>query len=359
MTVTRFVIFTVLTLAVAGILYVIQIPVRRMKQPLLRCILWVLKALLMMWLAYVLIALASPFLWRFDYALTALYLALLGDLTAELIYVLIRRKKVLPILICVCTLVHLGYSMWNMSTIRPVYHTYQSEKLEAPCRIVFLSDLHYGSSQTAGTVSAALSKITEEQPDYLILGGDITDEHTTNEEMHSIFREISELGIPTYYIYGNHDRQDRASYLDGPAFSEAELQETIEDCGITILYNESVSLRDDLLLYGSEDPSRPEQFRSPDTLSAFPEEPFTVYLVHTPPQPGEAIPDTDLVLSGHTHAGQFFPVRLMYTVAGMHCVWEYAFDDTTLLVSPGIAGWYLPVRNESICSYEVIDLLPE
>ncbi|MBQ1438909.1 MAG: metallophosphoesterase [Solobacterium sp.] len=359
MTVTRFVIFTVLTLVIAGILYVIQIPVRRMKKPLVRCVLWVLKALLMAWLAYVLIALASPFLWRFDYALTALYLALLGDLTAELIYVLIRRKKVLPILISLCTLAHLGYSMWNMGTIRPVYHTYQSEKLKEPCRIVFLSDLHYGSSQTPETVSAALAKIREEQPDVLILGGDITDEHTTNEEMHSIFEEISALGIPTYYIYGNHDRQDRASYLDGPAFSEAELQETIEGCGITVLYNESVSLRDDLYMYGSEDPSRPEQFRSPDTLSPFPEDPFTVYLVHTPPQLKEPVPETDLVLSGHTHAGQFFPVRLMYLASGMHCVWEYPVNDTVLLVSPGIAGWYLPVRNESICSYEVIDLLPQ
>ena len=45
--------------------------------------------------------------------------------------------------------------------------------------------------------------------------------------------------------------------------------------------------------------------------------------------------------------------------SGMHCVWEYPVNDTVLLVSPGIAGWYLPVRNESICSYEVIDLLPQ
>ena len=359
MTFTRFLIFIVLTLAVAGILYAVQIPLRRKASLRTRLIVWGIKALLMSALAFALIAIASPFLWRFDDPLAALYLAMLGDVTAELIDLIIRKRKLFPYLLCLCTAAHLGYSMWNMGTIRPVYHTYQSEKLKKPCRIVFLSDLHYGSSQTPETVSAALAKIREEQPDYLILGGDITDEHTTNAEMHSIFEEISALGIPTYYIYGNHDRQDRASYLDGPAFSEAELEETIKECGITVLYNESVSLRDDLYMYGSEDPSRPDHFIPTDKVPAFSDNAFGIYIVHTPPRGKESVARADLELSGHIHAGQFFPVKLIYTLAGLHVEGEYPVGDTVLLVSPGIAGWYLPLRNESVCGYEVIDLQPE
>lgn len=359
MTVTRFVFFTVLTLAAAGILYAVQIPLRRKARLRARWIVWIIKVLLMSALAFALIAIASPFLWRFDYPLAAVYLALLGDVTAEFFDLVFRKHKLFPYLLCLCTAAHLGYSMWNMGTIRPVYHTYQSEKLKEPCRIVFLSDLHYGSSQSAETVTAALNNTKAEQPDYLILGGDITDEHTTNEEMRSLYAEIGNLGIDTYYIYGNHDRQDRASYLGGPDYSEDELKDAIESKGITILYNETVQPRKDLILYGSEDPSRPQDFIPADEVPEFTNDAYSIYIVHTPPHGKEPIARADLELSGHIHAGQFFPVRLIYTLAGLHVKGEYSVGDTVLLVSPGIAGWYLPLRNESVCSYEVIDLQPE
>ncbi len=358
MTFTRYVIFIVLTLAIAGILYAVQIPLRREKRLWIRSIAWIIKTLLMSALAFSLIAVASPFLWRFDYPLAALYLALLGDVTAEFVGLFIRKQKLFPYLLCLCTVMHLGYSMWNMASIRPVYRTFTSERLERPCRIIFFSDLHYGSSQSTETVTAALNRIKAEQPDYLILGGDITDEHTTNEEMRSLYAEIGSLGIDTYFIYGNHDRQDRASYLGGPEFSEDELKDAIESNGITILYNAMVRPREDLILYGSEDPSRPEHFIPADEVPAFPDDAYSIYIVHTPPHGNEPAARSDLELSGHIHAGQFVPMRLIYTLAGLHIEGEYPAGDTVLLVSPGIAGWYLPIRNESICSYEVIDLLP-
>ena len=66
----------------------------------------------------------------------------------------------------------------------------------------------------------------------------------------------------------------------------------------------------------------------------------------------------DLQLSGHTHAGQFFPLRFLYALAGLNVCGEYHFNDTAVFVSPGIAGWYFPFHNEAICSYEVIRLIP-
>ena len=359
MTTGRYLIFVFLTLAAAGILYAVQIPLRRKARLRTRWIVWIIKVLLMSALAFALIAIASPFLWRFDDPLAALYLALLGDVTAELIDLVIRKQKLFPYLLCLCTAAHLGYSMWNMSVVRAVNHTFTSERLERPCRIIFFSDLHYGSSQSAETVTAALNRIKAEQPDYLILGGDITDEHTTNEEMRSLYAEIGNLGIDTYYIYGNHDRQDRASYLGGPEFSEDELKEVIESNGITILYNETVQPRKNLILYGSEDPSGPQDFIPADEVPEFTDDAYSIYIVHTPPHGKESIARADLELSGHIHAGQFFPVRLIYTLAGLHVKGEYSVGDTVLLVSPGIAGWYLPLRNESVCCYEVIDLQPE
>ena len=67
----------------------------------------------------------------------------------------------------------------------------------------------------------------------------------------------------------------------------------------------------------------------------------------------------DLQLSGHTHAGQLFPLRCVYALIGLNVYGDYTIGDTQLYVTSGITGWYLPLRNEANCSYEVITLQPE
>nr|MCR4952255.1 metallophosphoesterase [Solobacterium sp.] len=67
----------------------------------------------------------------------------------------------------------------------------------------------------------------------------------------------------------------------------------------------------------------------------------------------------DLQLSGHTHAGQIFPMRLLYNLAGLNVVYTYQIGPTALYVSPGIGNWYYPFRNETHCSWVMIDLIPE
>ena len=64
----------------------------------------------------------------------------------------------------------------------------------------------------------------------------------------------------------------------------------------------------------------------------------------------------DLQLSGHTHAGQLFPLKTLYALAGLNVVGDYRIDGNDLYVSSGVSGWYLPLRNESHCYYEVFEL---
>ena len=67
----------------------------------------------------------------------------------------------------------------------------------------------------------------------------------------------------------------------------------------------------------------------------------------------------DLQLSGHTHAAQFFPIQLIYRIAGLNSCGDYYIGDTHLYVTPGIGGWYLPPRSEAHCNCEVFILKPE
>ncbi len=68
----------------------------------------------------------------------------------------------------------------------------------------------------------------------------------------------------------------------------------------------------------------------------------------------------DLQLSGHTHAGQLFPLKTIYKPAVKYVYGKYTVSSSPynkyLYVSSGFSGWVLPFRNEEHCNYEVINL---
>ena len=129
--------------------------------------------------------------------------------------------------------------------------------------------------------------------------------------------------------------------------------------GVTILKDDCVQFSDEIVLLGREDSSRTSRKAVKD-LPVRPEGAYVINTDHSPYQ-NDDIRETgaDLQFSGHTHAGQIFPIRALYTIAGLNVVYDYKIGTTDLYVSPGIGNWYYPFRNESHCSYAVIDLIPE
>ena len=342
----------------------IDVPFSRIRNKIIKAVIFLVKAAFVITLAYFLIAAASPFLWKYNYPLSGLYIALLSDCFCDLFMLatfFIREKPRFfrTVALAVITLIVFVYGTVNMQIIRADPLTYRSGKLKEEHTFVFLSDLHYGSSQSKKTVEKAFAEIGELHPDFILLGGDITDEHTEKEEMEWVYEQIGSLDVPVYYVYGNHDRQERGDYLGGEKYTDEELEDAITGNGIIILKDETVQISDDIVLLGREDPSWDDR----KTVSELPERPAGTYVIsidHTPYQNQEII-DTkaDLQLSGHTHAGQYFPLRYIYALIGLNVYGEYHFGDTDLFVSPGITGWYLPFRNEVHCTYEVVTLLPE
>jgi predicted MPP superfamily phosphohydrolase len=63
-------------------------------------------------------------------------------------------------------------------------------------------------------------------------------------------------------------------------------------------------------------------------------------------------------VSGHTHAGQLFPLRLLYALIGGTVYGEYKTSASTLIVSAGAGGWRDPLRTDAHCNFEVITLKP-
>lgn len=347
------------------LLYAVQAPLWKSERNVVLLLVWVLKFLLMTALAFALIAFAAPVFWRYGYPFAALYIALLAEVLSDpLKAVLFRfsrntvRKYSFPISFAVMLAV-LVYGTVNMELVKPSYHVYTSPKLKRSYHIVFISDLHIGSSQSTAVVEKAFSEIRDIHPDFILLGGDISDEKSKKEEMEWTYEQLGNMGVPVYYIYGNHDRQPRASFMHGPAYTRQELADTIAGNGLIILQDELVRIGDDLYLLGREDTSELSRKR-PEDLEKAPEGAYVLTVDHSPYEDEDIIAfGADLQISGHTHAGQFFPLRMIYDALNFHAYGDYQIGPTNVLVSAGISGWGYPYRTEAHSNYEVIELRPE
>ena len=318
-------------------------------------------------IAFGALVLAGPVFLRFAQPfMMALYVALLADAAADLLYTVVcalrkreRSFKTATALSLVFGILLFSYGTCNMQIVTPRHHTYTSEKLTDTHTLVFLADLHVGSAQSFAVTEKTINEIKALQPDCIIMGGDIVDDYTTKEEMEQTFALFADFENPVYFVYGNHDRQGHAEYAGGRKFTEAELEQAMEKNGVIVLKDEYVQLSPDLLLLGREDLTEGDGRAAIETL---PNPAPEAYLLVVDHQPGDvknnAKTGMDLQLSGHTHAGQLFPLKALYSAIG-YVYGDYDVGDAVLNVSAGACGWRMPLRTDAHCNYEVVTLQPQ
>lgn len=177
-------------------------------------------------------------------------------------------------------------------------YTYKNTKIPDSFhgyKIAFISDLHhenFGENQ-----STLLDAITSQNPDIVVMTGDIVDEdHTDMKPVEDLIKGLSP-DYPIYYVSGNHDICTAATkqYL--------KLQGLFETYGVMDIDDMQVSLKkgeDTILMTGSK-------WRSvyvEDYLELADPSYFNILLYHGSDLFDYVAPfGYDLVLSGHTHGG--------------------------------------------------------
>ena len=272
---------------------------------------------------------------------------------------MVYRCGVLPFLL---TAVVMLYGYYNMNHIIRTDYTVKTEKAVSEYTVVLLSDIHFGTIQPKKLLKEKAAEISALNPDIVILCGDIVEEGTSRESMSEVFEILG--NIPTrygvYYVFGNHDRQ---TYKANKTYTTQELEEEIAGHGIRILCDERVEIAGEITLAGREDArwgNTAKRMSADSLLSGVDTKTFVIVADHQPIEYREcAESGADLELSGHTHAGQIWPVGIFTTLSGNLNYGLYHREGIDVIVSSGIAGWGYPVRTGEHCEYVVVHIVPE
>ena len=267
------------------------------------------------------------------------------------------RVRLLSFVLCFAVV---AYGVCNARHVLMKEHSYAAEGLAASHTFAFAADLHAGCAQSSDILEDFCDQVNEANPEFVILGGDVTDELTSYEDMRETYRILSSIQAPVYFIYGNHDRQPRGELVGGRTYSDEQLEEAIHDASITILADDYVRVASDLVLLGREDVSA-QDARVPYAQLSNPYEGQGALLVadHQPYDDEQLREEISaLQVSGHTHAGQLFPLQAIYRLLGLQAYGEFEYPNTTLWVSAGEAVWTYPLRTEEHCEWDLVTLHP-
>ncbi|MBC7287542.1 MAG: metallophosphoesterase [Armatimonadetes bacterium] len=178
-------------------------------------------------------------------------------------------------------------------------------------RIVHIADTHFKPTAFYDTLYEQMfNAIDAAQPDIVMITGDIA---SGNDYFQMAARRLSRLKsrYGVFAVAGNHDLNiTMERWLQGTAHLAdiEEMKRTMARAGMTLLHNEHVVLEiagRKVAVVGVGDASVGLD-DVPAALAALPEADFVVVLSHSPDVMDSAgMEVADLVLCGHTHAGQF------------------------------------------------------
>ena len=246
----------------------------------------------------------------------------------------------------------LAYGTWNARNIRAVsYEVNIHKEVEnlSSLQMVLVADLHLGAGvNTNRRAEKLVNAINSLEPDIVVIPGDIIDDFRSFEQLGlgAELRKIkSKYGV--FATLGNHD------YMSRDFTRHLEL---LEEAGIKVLRDSSVKVAESFYILGREDSSfsmgSGKKRLDPAALTQDLDPGLPLIMLEHKPDDILKVEeaDVDLLLTGHTHKGQFFPVNLItsriFTIDYGYLATEGGLQ---VIVTSGANTWGPPIRIGSSC----------
>lgn len=214
--------------------------------------------------------------------------------------------------------------------------------------LVFMADLHLRDAISDRFLAELTAKVAAAKPDLVLLGGDLLEGDRRDRDTGRFERALRAMTSTygTFAAPGNHERWSGAG--ESGFYGRA---------GIRLLEDETVAVGGALVLAGRRDQRSRGRAAVADLLAAAPAGLPVVLIAHRPVGFEEARrAGVDLQLSGHTHAGQLFPIDVL-TRRSYDLNWGHLERaGAHLIVTSGVQGWGPPVRTVGASEIVVVRL---
>ena len=237
------------------------------------------------------------------------------------------------ILVILFTLVFCCYAAWQATKLPNVVEiNLSSDKITSSLRIAQISDLHLSRMSSVDRVRDVVSQVNLLNPDVIVLTGDIIDDKI--EKITPFLEQLRELSAPygVFVVMGGQEFHNNVY----------EAKKAFENNRMTFLFNGGVTIKNaNIFISGVPDYSTmSERINLWRTIYKSKKSNYHVLLSHSP-LIVEALSKElfDLVLAGHTHGGQFFPVHWFMQKVDHYLAGHYVVNGIDLFVSRGAGTW--------------------
>ncbi|MDR0447630.1 MAG: metallophosphoesterase [Treponema sp.] len=311
-------------------------------------------------------------------ALVYFFFALLVLDLIRLVYRLLRHAPLSQGLSAAFTGLALGltvlvmiYGAFVARSIRPTHYeiTLKKNPGQDVLRIALISDLHIGTVVGRKWLANIVDAANRTEPDIICIAGDIFDNNINAiQDVEGVARELRRFNAPlgVYACPGNHD-VDRISFggTNPERGGTDNINNFLKGAGILLLQDEVLLITDSFYLAGRRDirPIGGLNIRKSavELIEGIDKSKPLIVMDHQPVDfPGIEDAGADLILSGHTHKGQFFPGNIatarIFKEAGAVHYGYWQGNSAQAVVTSGAGVWGPPIRVATRSEVSVIDV---
>lgn len=266
----------------------------------------------------------------------------------------------------VFTIVYLTAGWYGAHHVWEKNYTIETDKAVGNFRVALLSDSHTGTTFHGDGFSEHMKEIGKQNPDVVLVAGDFVDDDNTKEDMIRCCQALGEMKTTygVYYVFGNHDKGYYPSDYRG--YTGDDLIAELEKNGVTVLQDQNVLIDNRVYIIGRQDRSEDvEKGKGRADMATLTQDlddsKFSIVMDHQPADyEAQAASGVDLVVSGHTHGGQLFPLMNIENLTGLggdDKVYGYEKrGNTNFIVTSGISDWAIKFKTGCRSEYVLIDI---
>jgi uncharacterized protein len=214
-------------------------------------------------------------------------------------------------------------------------------------KIAFVSDFHVRETTNRRLMERFIEKVSAVNPDIVLIGGDVLEGDRQGEKLGEFEAQFRRLK-PKYGVYGvpgNHD------------LHRASAMVFFDQAGIHLLRDTVEKIDNAFYLVGRNDGRSSGRESIEELLRGCDRSLPVIVLEHRPTDLDNiSRSGADILLSGHTHNGQLFPVNFI-TQRYYELSWGYKLKNRThVFVTSGIQVWGPPVRTAGASEILIVNV---